>query len=84
MAETPEEILEKGKAIWEMEQTEGWQILKGQIEQEIELEVQDLINCPIEEDMEHKMAIKAYKIVLGMVDTARKEQEEAAAQLRKE
>src|SRR3989344_4806310 len=76
MAETPEEILEKGKAIWEMEQTEGWQILKGQIEQEIELEVQDLINCPIEEDMEHKMAIKAYKIVLGMVDTARKDKKE--------
>ena len=83
MPDTPEEKLEKGKAIWEMEQTKGWQILKRQIEQEITLEIQDVIDCPIEEDMEHKMAIKAYKNVLAMVETARKEQEEAAAALRK-
>ncbi len=84
MAETAEEKLETGRAIWEMTQTEGWQILKRQIDAEIELEVEDLIDCPIEEDMEHKMAIKAYKKVLSMVETAENEKKEAAQTLQTE
>lgn len=84
MTETAEEKLETGRAIWEMTQTEGWQILKRQIDAEIELEVEDLIDCPIEEDMEHKMAIKAYKKVLSMVETAENEKKEAAETLQAE
>lgn len=84
MAETTEEKLETGRAIWEMTQTEGWQILKRQIDAEIELEVEDLIDCPIEEDMEHKMAIKAYKKVLSIVETAENEKQEAAQTLQAE
>lgn len=84
MPETTEEKLETGRAIWEMTQTEGWQILKRQIDAEIELEVEDLIDCPIEEDMEHKMAIKAYKKVLSMVETAENEKKEAAQTLQAE
>ncbi|KKU71154.1 MAG: hypothetical protein UX97_C0011G0003 [Candidatus Beckwithbacteria bacterium GW2011_GWA2_47_25] len=84
MAETAEEKLETGRAIWEMTQTEGWQILKRQIDAEIELEVEDLTDCPIEEDMEHKMAIKAYKKVLSIVETAENEKKEAAQTLQAE
>ncbi|OGE29534.1 hypothetical protein A3C29_05180 [Candidatus Daviesbacteria bacterium RIFCSPHIGHO2_02_FULL_40_16] len=84
MAETAEEKLETGRAIWEMTQTEGWQILKRQIDAEIELEVEDLTDCPIEEDMEHKMAIKAYKKVLSIVETAENEKKEASQTLQAE
>lgn len=84
MADTIEQKLEKGKAVWEMTQTQGWQIIKSQLEAEIEIETKDLLDCPIEEDTEHKERIKAYKIVLGMVETAEREKEDAAETLRKQ
>lgn len=84
MPDTVDEKLETGRVIWEMTQTAGWQILKSQIEAEIELELKDLIDCPIGEDMEHKMAIKAYKKVLSMVEIAENKKEEAVESLRKD
>lgn len=84
MADTIEQKLEKGKAVWEMTQSAGWQIIKSQIEAEIEIETKDLLDCPVEEDTQHKEAIKAYKKVLGMVETAEREKEEAAKTLREQ
>jgi hypothetical protein len=53
-----------------MTQTEGWHIIKSLIDQEVEIESKDLLDCPIEEDLEHKQMIKAYKKVLSMVESS--------------
>lgn len=79
-----DEKLDRGRAVWEMTQTEGWQIIKGLIDQELEIESKDLLDCPIEEDLEHKQMIKAYRKVLSMVDSVIKERDETAQDLRKE
>lgn len=65
-----------------MTQTEGWQIIKKQIEAEIEIETNDLLDCPVEEVEKHRAAILAYKRILSMVETAEKEKQEAAENLR--
>lgn len=79
-----DEKLDKGRAVWEMTQTEGWQIIKSLIDQELEIESKDLLDCPIQEDLEHKQLIKAYRKVLSMVDNVIKERDETAQDLRKE
>lgn len=84
MAISIDEKLDRGRAVWEMTQTEGWQIIKSLIDQEIEIESKDLLDCPIEEDLEHKQMIKAYRKVLSMVDGVIKERDETAQDLRKE
>jgi len=67
-----------------MTQTEGWHIIKGLIDQELEIESKDLLDCPIEEDLEHKQMIKAYRKVLSMVESVIKDRDETAQNLRKE
>lgn len=84
MANSIDEKLDRGRAVWEMTQTEGWQIIRGLIDQELEIESKDLLDCPIEEDLEHKQMIKAYRKVLSMVDSVIKERDETAQDLRKE
>ena len=84
MASSIDEKLDRGRAVWEMTQTEGWQIIKGLIDQELGIESKDLLDCPIEEDLEHKQMIKAYRKVLSMVDSVIKERDETAQDLRKE
>jgi len=84
MASNIDEKLDRGRAVWEMTQTEGWQIIKSLIDQELEIESKDLLDCPIEEDLEHKQMIKAYRKVLSMVDSVLKERDETAQDLRKE
>ena len=84
MASSIDEKLDRGRAVWEMTQTEGWQIIKSLIDQELEIESKDLLDCPIEEDLEHKQMIKAYRKVLNMVDSVIKERDETAQDLRKE
>jgi len=84
MASSIDEKLDRGRAVWEMTQTEGWQIIKSLIDQEIEIESKDLLDCPIEDDLEHKQMIKAYRKVLSMVDSVIKERDETAQDLRKE
>ncbi len=84
MASSIDEKLDRGRAVWEMTQTEGWQFIKSLIDQEIEIESKDLLDCPIEEDLEHKQMIKAYRKVLSMVDSVIKERNETAQDLRKE
>lgn len=79
-----EEKLEKGQAVWEMTQTEGWQVIKSQIEAEAKIETDELLDCPEDEVKEHRGAIKAYRKVLSMVETAEKEKQEAAENLRKQ
>lgn len=83
MAETPEQKLEKGNAIWDMTQSTGWQIIKSQIEAEIDIETKELLDCPVEEVEQHRAAIKAYNKVLGMVENAEVEKQQAAETLRK-
>lgn len=70
MTNTPDDNFEPGREIWEMTQTAGWQILCQQIQQEIELETNELLDCPLSEDVEHKQMIKAYKKVLSMVESS--------------
>lgn len=82
MTDTAEQKLEKGQKVWEMTQTEGWSIIKSQIEAEIEIETKDLLDCPVEEVEQHRTAIKTYNKVLGMVETAEKQKLEAAEALR--
>lgn len=84
MASSIDEKLDRGRAVWEMTQTEGWQIIKSLIDQELEIESKDLLDCPIEEDLEHKQMIKAYRKILSMVDSVIKERDEIAQDLRKE
>lgn len=84
MASSIDEKLDRGRAVWEMTQTEGWQIIKNLIDQELEIESKDLLDCPIEEDLEHKQLIKAYRKVLSLVDSVIKERDETAQDLRKE
>ena len=84
MVSSIDEKLDRGRAVWEMTQTEGWQIIKSLIDQELEIESKDLLDCPIEEDLEHKQMIKAYRKVLSMVDSVIKERDETAQNLRKE
>lgn len=84
MVSSIDEKLDRGRAVWEMTQTEGWQIIKNLIDQELEIESKDLLDCPIEEDLEHKQMIKAYRKVLSMVDSVIKERDETAQDLRKE
>jgi len=84
MSNTIDEKLDRGRAVWEMTQTEGWNIIKSLIDQELEIESKDLLDCPIEEDLEHKQMIKAYRKVLSMVDSVIKERDETAQNLRKE
>ena len=84
MVSSIDEKLDRGRAVWEMTQTEGWQIIKSLIDQELEIESKDLLDCPIEEDLEHKQMIKAYRKVLSMVDNVIKERDETAQDLRKE
>ena len=84
MASNIDEKLDRGRAVWEMTQTEGWQIIKSLIDQELEIESKDLLDCPIEEDLEYKQMIKAYRKVLSMVDSVIKERDETAQDLRKE
>ena len=84
MPDNIDEKLDRGRAVWEMTQTEGWQIIKSLIDQELEIESKDLLDCPIEEDLEHKQMIKAYRKVLSMVESVIKERDETAQNLRKE
>lgn len=76
---TSDEKIEQGREVWEMTQTAGWQIIRQQIEQEMQLEVTELLDCPLAEDVEHKQMIKAYKKVLSMVEGALQKREEAQA-----
>ena len=84
MTDSIDQKLDRGRAVWEMTQTEGWNIIKSLIDQELEIESKDLLDCPIEEDLEHKQMIKAYRKVLSMVDSVIKERDETAQNLRKE
>ena len=84
MTDSIDQKLDRGRAVWEMTQTEGWQTIKGLIDQELEIESKDLLDCPIEEDLEHKQMIKAYRKVLSMVESVIKERDETAQNLRKE
>ena len=84
MTDNIDEKLDRGRAVWEMTQTEGWNIIKSLIGQELEIESKDLLDCPIEEDLEHKQMIKAYRKVLSMVESVIKERDETAQNLRKE
>lgn len=84
MTDSIDQKLDRGRAVWEMTQTEGWNIIKNLIDQELEIESKDLLDCPLEEDLEHKQMIKAYRKVLSMVDSVIKERDETAQNLRKE
>ena len=83
MTTTNEDKLEIGKAVWEMTQTAGWQHIRGKIEAEAEIETNELLDCPEEEVKEHRGAIKAFRKVISMVETAEKEKVEAAEAVRK-
>ncbi len=76
---TSDEKIEQGREVWEMTQTAGWQIIRQQIEQEMQLEITELLDCPLAEDVEHKQMITAYKKVLSMVEGALQKREEAQA-----
>jgi len=76
---TSDEKIEQGREVWEMTQTAGWQIIRQRIEQEMQLEITELLDCPLAEDVEHKQMIKAYKKVLSMVEGALQKREEAQA-----
>jgi hypothetical protein len=84
MTDSIDQKLDRGRAVWEMTQTEGWNIIKNLIDQELEIESKDLLDCPLEEDLEHKQMIKAYRKVLSMVESVIKERDETAQNLRKE
>lgn len=84
MTDSIDQKLDRGRAVWEMTQTEGWLIIKSLIDQELEIESKDLLDCPIAEDLEHKQMIKAYRKVLSMVESVIKERDETAQNLRKE
>ena len=84
MTDNIDQKLDRGRAVWEMTQTEGWNIIKSLIDQELEIESKDLLDCPIEEDLEHKQMIKAYRKVLSMVESVIKDRDETAQNLRKE
>lgn len=84
MTDSIDQKLDRGRAVWEMTQTEGWLIIKSLIDQELEIESKDLLDCPTEEDLEHKQMIKAYRKVLSMVESVIKERDETAQNLRKE
>ena len=84
MMDPVDEKLERSRAVWEMTQTEGWQIIKGLIDREIEIETNDLLECPVAEDLEHKQMIKAYKRILNTVESLLKEREEISKDLQKE
>lgn len=76
MTSTDEKI-EQGREVWEMTQTAGWQIIRQQIDREIQLETNELLDCPLSEDVEHKQMIKAYRKVLNMVEGTLQKREEA-------
>ncbi|EKD62934.1 MAG: hypothetical protein ACD_52C00015G0009, partial [uncultured bacterium] len=38
MTDNIDEKLDRGRAVWEMTQTEGWNIIKSLIDQELEIE----------------------------------------------
>lgn len=82
MIDIAEQKLEKGQKVWEMTQTEGWSIIKSQIEEEAKIETDELLDCPEDEVKEHRGAIKAYRKVISMVETAEKQKLEAAEALR--
>lgn len=82
MAETNEQKFEEGLAILDMTKTKGWQILKDKIEKEIEIEVNDILDCEPEQYIQHREAIRAYKKILSMVETALQDKEEAAEAMR--
>lgn len=82
--DTTEEKFERSRAVWEMTQTKGWQIIKDLINREIEIETNDLLDCPVAEDLEHKQMIKAYKRILNTVESLLKEREEISKDLQKE
>jgi hypothetical protein len=82
MPETDQQKFDRGLAILEMTKTEGWQILKKEIEQEIEIEVQEILDCEPDQFLQHREAIRAYKKILSKVETALTGKEEAAEAMR--
>lgn len=82
MAETSEEKFDRGLDILEMTRTKGWQILKKDIEQEIEIEVNEILDCEPDQYLQHREAIRAYKKILSLVETAIAGKEEAADEMR--
>lgn len=84
MPQTNEEKFDKGLAVSEMTKSKGWQILKERIEKEIEIEVNDILDCEPDQYIQHREAIRAYKKILSMVETSLQEKEEAAEAMREE
>lgn len=82
MFETNEEKFEEGLIILEMIKTKGWQIIKTRIEKEIEIEVNEILDCEPEQYIQHREFIRAYKKILNMVETAIQTKEEAAEAMR--
>jgi len=86
-----EEKLNRGLAILEMTKTEGWRILKVEIEKEIERERNELEEFSLKgkglqdiaaEYLEHRGNINSFKGILLKVETALQEKEEAAETIR--
>lgn len=82
MPETNEEKFEEGLVILEMTRTKGWQIIRAWIEKEIEIEVNEILDCEPEQYIQHRESIRAYKKILNMVETALQGKEEAAEAMR--
>jgi len=82
MPETNEEKFDEGLAILEMTRTKGWQILEEKIRKEIEIEVNDILDCEPDQYIQHREAIRAYKKILSMVEATLQGKEEAAEAMR--
>jgi len=60
----------------------GWRILAARIGKEIEIEVNEMLDCEPDQYVQHRESIRAYKKILNMVETALQEKEEAAEAMR--
>ncbi len=82
MPETNEEKFEEGLAILEMIRTKGWQVIKAWIEKEIEIEINEILDCEPEQYIQHRESIRVYKKILNMVEITLQGKEEAAEAMR--
>lgn len=91
MVKDLEKEVEKGRAIKDMIDTEGWRVFELKIKQEIKDEYELLRNFPIEkqglseiaaEYLEHRANLNAYERVLGFIQEFLISKEDAQNKLR--
>lgn len=73
-----EEEYNKGRAIWDMTQTEGWSILEQEIKDEMKFERNELTTLDLKdksdsqivaEYLQHRANIRAYQKILNKVES---------------